>query len=207
MIFMPENSAQQHENIDAKIVALLERLSTAVKAVLQEAATKEKLTPIQVEVLMYLRAQASRELSIGELVSRFQVSQPTISDVVRVLGEKQLIAVRSPGRDARVKLLSLTAAGNRKVTKILFHHRKLLGAVESIAQNEKLLIFEQLLHLAQAFRLNNLITVDKMCLTCRYFHVVSDTLGQYYCRLLNTPLELETIRVDCPEHEAKTVEA
>lgn len=196
---------QQHKDIDRKILALLERLTTAVRAALQETATSEKLTPIQVEVLKFLEIHSGQKVSISELVKQFQVAQPTMSDVVRLLNEKRLIASQPSGSDARVKISSLTTAGRRVAKRILIQNKKLLRAIESVTQSDRELLFEQLLNVAHAFRRNNLITVDKMCLTCRFFEVSVKSQRQFYCRLLNVPLDLKSVRVDCPEHESVSV--
>lgn len=202
---MSDYLEQQHKSTALKIVALLERLSTAVKAVHQEIATEEKLTPIQMEVLTYLFVHADSSVSIRDVVSQFQVAQSTMSDVVRILSEKKLITIESSGTDARMKLLSLSNIGKRVAARILTHNRKLLNAVESISENDRLLLYENLLQVAYAFRIRNLITVDKMCLTCRFFEISSKEPREYRCRLLNVALDLRSLRVDCPEHEPKAI--
>jgi DNA-binding MarR family transcriptional regulator len=200
---MSDYLEKQHSSVDLKIVALLERLSTALRALLQETATAEKLTPIQVEVLIYLHKHSAQDISIGELVDQFQVTQPTMSDVVRVLSEKSLIEMQVSSNDARIKLLSSTTAGKQTTKKLLRHNAKLISAVESISEDDRMLLFEKLLQVAHALRSHSLITVDKMCLTCRFFVVSQEASQPHYCNLLNTPLERGQIRIDCPEHEPK----
>lgn len=42
------------------------------------------------------------------------------------------------------------------------------------------------------------ITVQRMCFTCANYHLEN---GQHYCRLLQTKLAANELRIDCPEHE------
>lgn len=48
------------------------------------------------------------------------------------------------------------------------------------------------------------IAAARACTTCRYFRrdVVADPAAPHFCGLLEQPLALIDLRVDCPEHAA-----
>jgi DNA-binding transcriptional ArsR family regulator len=79
---------------------------------------------------------AEREYAAGDLVERFSLSQPAVSQHLRVLRDAGLVRVR---RDAQRRMYALEPRGLAKIDHWLSHYRRLwtthLDALES-ALNE-----------------------------------------------------------------------
>jgi hypothetical protein len=61
-----------------------------------------------------------------------------------------------------------------------------------------------LMELTGSLQRSGLITVARMCVTCRFFRrdVRPGEASPHHCGLLDVPLGGPNLRVDCPEHEA-----
>jgi hypothetical protein len=61
-----------------------------------------------------------------------------------------------------------------------------------------------LMELAGSLQRSGLITVARMCVTCRFLRreVRPGEAFPHHCGLLDVPLGGSNLRVDCPEHEA-----
>lgn len=99
----------QHSDLNAKVVAALERLGTALRGLLRAEARKHGLSPIQLQLLIQIGQRAADE-QVGALAERFDVTAPTVSDAVASLTAKGLVERRA-GQDRRTVLLALTERG------------------------------------------------------------------------------------------------
>jgi hypothetical protein len=71
----------------------------------------------------------------------------------------------------------------------------------SLEEKEHALKF--LLKLIESLYRAGIITVARICLTCRFFrpNVHRDSRAPHHCALMDKPLAESDLRVDCPEHE------
>jgi hypothetical protein len=59
------------------------------------------------------------------------------------------------------------------------------------------------MHLIAALQNVGIITLARMCRTCRFFRPDHHPGGApHHCALLDKPLAERELRLDCPEHEA-----
>lgn len=198
----PFNLEDQHGSTDRKLVALLERLATAIRGSLQAVATAHDLSPIQVETLIYLRHHRPGGRT-GLLADEFLVKQPTMSDALATLENKKLVIRERSPHDARVKLLRLTPAGTRLAEKLERWAEPYLAALAEGDEADRQQMLVLLMQLAMSLSRSGVIPVDRMCFTCRFFKP-GKRAGDHHCRLLDIPLTPKNIRVDCPEHERVT---
>lgn len=82
---------QQNSSVDAKIVAGLERLGEVFRTRLWQQSRETGLSPIQIQVLLFLAFHDSVKCKIGYLAAEFNLTKPTISDAVKVLAQKELV--------------------------------------------------------------------------------------------------------------------
>jgi DNA-binding MarR family transcriptional regulator len=101
----------QDGDVDKKIVAALDRISQAYRALLQEEAQGRSLSPIQARFLVHLLYHPGELGRVGRLAVEFGLSRTTVSDAVRTLESKGLVRREPWSRDARVASLKLTPAG------------------------------------------------------------------------------------------------
>ncbi|MDZ7267835.1 MAG: MarR family winged helix-turn-helix transcriptional regulator [candidate division KSB1 bacterium] len=193
--------AQQHHNPDAKIAAALERLSQAFRVLLWEQNKEHNLSPIQIQFLVFLLHHGKAACTVGLLAREFMLTPATVSDALTTLEGKELVARIRLQSDRRVATLRLTPQG-RKVARQLANWAEVVQtAIAGSAPGEKLVVMHFLMRLLARLQHAGVISVARMCITCRFFQAVSTPDTPHYCTLLNQPLRSEQLRLDCPDHE------
>src|SRR5688572_14883967 len=81
----------QNRSTESKIVASLERIAQAFRVLLWQESKEYALTPIQIQILIFLRFHSEEKCKVSYLAGEFNLSKPTISDTVKTLEQKQLI--------------------------------------------------------------------------------------------------------------------
>mgnify|MGYP001953763141 CR=1 FL=1 len=85
------NPNHQETNLSNKIIAGLERISEAFKVLLWQKAKTIGLSPIQIQILIFINYHKIEFCNVSHLAKEFNVTKPTISDAVKVLVNKELI--------------------------------------------------------------------------------------------------------------------
>jgi len=89
------NIIDQNINLDSKIVAGLERLSQVFRILLWEKAKEYSLSPIQIQLMIFIQHHSQDKTTISYLAQEFNFTKPTISDAVKVLEQKKLINLQT----------------------------------------------------------------------------------------------------------------
>lgn len=200
------NLKYQHNDLDAKLVLALERISHVFRILLWEQTKQYNLSPIQTQILIYIYHQPEDERNISTLAHRLNVTKATISDAVKSLVQKKLVRKQTDNEDARYFYLVLTNKGLELVKKIENWGEKFKANFENISTENKTILFETLLRVLINFEEEGVINRNRICFTCKHFrHQKQGRKGLYFCELLNLPLKTNELRVDCPEHELAAV--
>ena len=85
------NLQDQNSDLNSKIVAGLERLSQVFRILLWEKAKEQGLSPIQIQLLIFIQHHSADKATISYLAQEFNFTKPTISDAIKVLEEKNLL--------------------------------------------------------------------------------------------------------------------
>lgn len=197
-----ELEAQQNDP-DSKIAAALERLTQAYRVLLWQQNKAHSLSPIQVQLLVFLHQHQPELATIGNLAREFTLTPATVSDAVNSLETKRL-AVRQKGEtDRRVISVILTAEGRRLARQLLGWADIVQQKIAALPQADKPNVLRFLLQLIDGLQREGLIAVSRMCLTCRFFEMRASQSNNspYFCHLLEKPLATADLRIDCPEHE------
>ncbi len=199
-VFEPSS---QHGDVDGKIVASLERLSQVFRLLLREEAQKRGLSPIQAQFLVHLLFHDVELRRVGRLAEEFGLTRATVSDAVGSLEEKGLIQRDPWPEDRRVVTLRLTPAGEKLAAELSTWANIVKEHLTASSPEEKEVVMRFLMRLIASLQKAGVITVVRMCATCRFFrrdaHPGSDS--PHHCALLDAPLAGSDLRVDCPEHE------
>ncbi len=182
----------------AKIVVALERISQAFRVLLWQQGGPEGLSPIQVQMLLFIRFHVPRYCTVSYLAREFGLTKATVSDSVKVLFAKGLVARQVLAEDARSRVLSLTEAGRDLADKAAGFASPLSGPLGKLSQAQQVALLEQLLTLIRQLSITGIIQAPRMCFSCR-FH--SHQAGRHHCGLLGQELVPAQLRVDCPEHQ------
>ena len=190
----------QNQNTESKIVASLERISQAFRVLLWQESKEHALTPIQVQVLIFLLHHGEQKRKISYLALEFNMTKATISDTVKTLDQKGLIYKEFEMHDARSYIIHLTPKGKEIADQTSLFTKEIRKPLEELnpvdKENLMLSLFNVIRHLNQA----EVITPQRMCDTCAYFEPSKDG-NNPFCKLLNQDLLVKDLRLDCPEHE------
>jgi DNA-binding MarR family transcriptional regulator len=189
-------------DLDAKLVAALERVGQALRVQMWDEAKRHRLSPTQLQVLLRLASDPAARRRIGVLAAELDVTHPTVSDAVAVLQRKGLVE-RDPAN--RKAVLGLSERGQALAADVADWDRRAREQFVGLAVADKQVTLRVLLDLIAGLQRSGAITVARMCVTCRFFRrdVHSDPAQPHHCALVDTPMGDGSLRVDCAEHQPR----
>ena len=196
------NPKAQINSVSSKIVAGLERISEAYKVMLWEKAKLSGLSPIQIQILIFVNYHDINLCNVSHLAKEFNVTKPTISDAIRVLLRKGLVLKTFPGTDSRSYALQLTVSGKKMVSETEHFADPIKHQFETLSSSDQINLYKSIYQLI--FKLNQagILSVQRTCLGCRFYEKKDN---HSYCNLLEAQLKESDIRIDCNEFELKAV--
>ena len=199
-VFEPSS---QHRDVDKKIVASLERLSQVFRTLLRGAAQERGLSPIQAQFLVHLLHHGAALGRVSRLAREFDLTRATVSDAVGSLEKKGLISREPWPADKRVTTLRLTSTGEHTARELAAWANVIEEHLKAYSSEEKEAVMRFLMGLIGSLQKSGLITVARMCVTCRFFRPDAHPgeSSPHHCALLDVPLSGSDLRADCPEHE------
>ena len=81
----------QQPSTAGKIAVGLARISEAYRAQLWNHAKVMGISPIQIQMLIFMRYHLKNMCTVSQLAREFNVAKPTVSDAVQSLLKKQLV--------------------------------------------------------------------------------------------------------------------
>ena len=194
------NPGNQHNSISNKIVAGLERISEAFKALLWQKAKQLGLSPIQIQILIFVAYHKSELCNVSHLAKEFNITKPTISDAIGALDKRELIVKDYSSSDSRSYTILLSDTGKDIVAKTEDFADPLKMQLTNIKQNDLENLFGTMTKLIYQLNHNGILTVQRTCYGCKFYNHSAE---RDYCSLLNKELLNNDIRIDCAEFEAK----
>lgn len=185
------------QKTESKIVVALERISEAFRVLLWNESKENSLSPIQIQILIFLLFHSLDKATIGYLADEFNMTKATISDSVRVLANKELVLKEPRPEDTRSHTLLLTPQGKEMAKKVASFASSIEKPLEKFTEEQKTILLNGLLSLIADLNKAGIITIQRMCHTCSYYR---NSNGTHYCQLLKTTLADSEIRIDCPEY-------
>ncbi|KXX71124.1 MarR family winged helix-turn-helix transcriptional regulator [Flammeovirga sp. SJP92] len=186
-------------NIESKIVNGLERLSEALKALLWEKAKTYGISPIQIQILLFVAKHKREICNVSYLAKEFNVTKATISDAVRVLIKKEYLEKDYSPTDNRRYNLLVTSSGEDLVQQLSGYADVFNKELSSFNEQELANIFDTLSKLIFQLNQKGIIQVQRTCYNCKYYS--GDKKENHHCNLLNSKLKGDEIRIDCDEFE------
>jgi DNA-binding MarR family transcriptional regulator len=196
-IFNPE---QQQQDISSKIVAGLERISEVFKTLLWDKAKVVGLSPIQIQLLIFIAFHKPELCNVSHLAKEFNITKPTVSDAIKILDKKGMILKDFSSLDNRSYNIHLSPLGKEILSETNDFANPLKNEIDGIGQSELEDIFKTLGELIYKLNRSGILTVQRTCYGCK-FHEKYNTA--HYCKLLEKELLNRDIRLDCPEFEVK----
>ncbi|MDW3195183.1 MAG: MarR family transcriptional regulator [Cytophagales bacterium] len=189
---------QQLESKDHKIVVALERIAEAFRVLLWQETKKTGLSPIQLQLLIFLLHHPEQTTTPSYLATEFNLTKATITDSLRMLLKKDLIVKHTDPSDARSYSIQLTTAGKTIGESATQFSNQLLGSLEGLSASSKGNLLEGLLHMIGQLNDQSVISLQRMCKNCRF---LENKDGGHYCSFLEQPLAPAELRIDCSEFE------
>ena len=188
------NPDQQQNDISSKIVAGLERISEVFKTLLWEKAKVIGLSPIQIQILIFISFHRQELCKVSHLAKEFNVTKPTVSDAVRILDNSLA--------DSRSYLIRLSAQGEKVVSETQDFAMPIKSQLKNLNNAELESTFQTLSQLIYKLNRLGILTVQRTCFGCKFYQKNETT---DYCSLLEKELLNQDIRLDCPEFEERSV--
>ncbi|AFD06123.1 MarR family winged helix-turn-helix transcriptional regulator [Solitalea canadensis] len=196
----PFDLSHQNLTVDSKIVAALERISQAFRVLLWNESKELSLSPIQIQVLIFLLYHSDEKRKVSYMAHEFNMTKATISDSIKSLEQKELISKEYEQHDTRSYIIHLTPKGKELAEQTALFTNEIQTPVNKLLPDDKENLLLSLLNIISHLNKTGVITIQRMCMSCR--HYKTNYNGEaHFCALLNTKLETSELRVDCPEHE------
>ncbi|UWX56348.1 MarR family winged helix-turn-helix transcriptional regulator [Maribacter litopenaei] len=196
------NPKQQEIDTSSKIVAGLERISEVFKVLLWEKAKLVGLSPIQIQILIFIAFHKQELCNVSHLAKEFNVTKPTISDAVRILDKKGMVLKDFSSSDSRSYSLQLTELGKKIVTETNDFAKPLKKQIDKFDESELGNLFGSISELIYKLNRSGILTVQRTCFGCTFY---KKNNGIDYCKLLKKELNTTEIRLDCPNLKKKPV--
>ncbi|UNY97731.1 MarR family transcriptional regulator [Zhouia spongiae] len=192
-VFNPE---YQQEDISGKIVFGLGRISEVYKALLWDKAKVAGLSPIQIQLLLFIDSHRDDFCNISHLAKEFNVTKPTISDAIKVLHKKELIIKNHSQTDSRSYTIALSPSGHQIINPTINFAQPLQAQIDTLKKEQIEDLFKTLSELIYKLNRSGILQVQRTCFACKYYKKNNDT---HYCSLMEKQLQNQEIRLDCPE--------
>jgi DNA-binding MarR family transcriptional regulator len=186
-------------NMDAKIVASLEKISEVFRVLLWTEAKEHRVSPIQLQLLIFLKYHKDPgQRRIAALAREFNLTKATISDSMRVLELKGLIERHNDTDDSRGYNFSLTPKGEEMTSAVENFSSPLDSAIATLTEVQKNYLLSSVMDLIYRLNQKGIISTQRMCYNCTYYN--GDCKEKHFCNLMQKPLAFSELRFDCPEH-------
>lgn len=190
----------QPQDISSKIVAGLERISEVFRVLLWEKAKQIGLSPIQIQLLIFIAYHKVTLCNVSKLAKEFNLTKPTVSDAVKALERKGLISKDYATSDNRSYTIHLSAKGQEIVSETNSFANPIHKQLLQIPPNKLEAVYSTLTQLIYNLNQSGILSVQRTCFGCKFYTNKNNT---HYCNLLEEKLHTNAIRLDCPEFEEK----
>ncbi len=192
------NPRDQVSDVSNKIVTGLERISEAYKVLLWEKAKLLNLSPIQIQILIFIAHHNSELCKVSYLAREFNITKPTVSDAIKILIKKELVEKDTSPTDSRSYSILLTKNGKKILSQIDSFADPIRTQLNKMPAEELNQIFFTISKLVFQLNQAEILTIQRTCFSCQFY---DKSEGNSYCNLLNMPLAKSDIRLDCLEYE------
>jgi DNA-binding MarR family transcriptional regulator len=196
------NLKNQNHNTESKIVVSLERISQAFRVLLWQESKTYALSPIQIQVLIFLLNHSEEKRKVSYLADEFNLTKATISETIKTLEQKNFISKTYQLHDTRSYTIHLTKKGTEIANKTSLFTKEIHNPLSKLDQSEKENMLLNLIGIISHLNQAGVITIQRMCITCAFYQT-SDKHQKHFCNLLNQSLHVNELRIDCTEHEMK----
>ncbi len=187
------------DDLSYKITIGLERVAEAFKTLLWDHAKEVGLSPIQIQILIFVAYHKSSLCTISYLAKEFNVTKPTVSDAVKVLHQKEIVIKNSSLQDSRSYMIALSDRGRKLLKNIDQFAQPIVGEIRKADEETLKQLYATLQQLIYGLHRKGVLKVQRNCYGCSFYRRNDNG---HYCNYLQKKLEGEDIRIDCPEYKS-----
>ncbi len=192
------NPKFQNSDLSHKIVFALDKISEYFKNSLREKGKEHKLSPIQIQILLFIDNHDEKHLTVNYISDEFNVTKATVSDSIKALEKKGIVKKIKNNKDSRSFTLELETKGRIIISDISSYPKALKKIIKQVPSQNQDLLWKELYYIINSLQSVGEINVQRMCNTCVYF---ASNNNQPYCNFLKKILEPNNLRLDCSEHK------
>lgn len=185
--------------LNHKIIIALERVSEAFKVLLWDKAKLYGLSPIQIQVLLFIAHHKSELCNVSYLAKEFNLTKPTISDAIKALNLKGYVEKEYSSIDSRSYTLLLSESGQALIQSLSTYSQPLGRVLNNHEPKDLDALYTTLTKLIFQLNQNGILNVQRTCFGCKFY---SKTEDSHFCTLLQEQLLAVEVRLDCPEFES-----
>ena len=171
---------------------MLEKIAEVHRSLLWETAKVNKISPIQIQIMLFLYSRDKVDTSIKIISNYFNLKAPTISESIKTLVKKNYINMYICGYDKRIHCYKLTGSGKKKTTEIKSWNASLIEIFNKFDEEEKKCMLRNLHNLVYQLKSDHLISGLYFCQECYHFNTES-----LFCERSNISLENMLFPVNC----------
>jgi len=197
------------EPAEHRALVALSKVGIALRSEAWRDAGPRGLNPTQAQILVALTRAPGTMLRPKALAEQLAVSLPTVSDSLKALERKGLLARHADPSDGRAVVVTLTRDGRSQAGEIAEWPDIMLSAVDVLSDEEKGVLLRTLLKVIRELQERGRIAPARMCVTCDYFrpYAHEDPRRPHHCAFADAPFGDPSLRVDCADHEPAAPEA
>jgi DNA-binding MarR family transcriptional regulator len=189
----------QASDTTSKIIVGFSRISEALKSLLWEYAKKNGLSPIQIQLLIFLRYHKVELSTISYLAKEFNITKATVSDAVKSLETKSYIVKDYSNSDKRSYTIKLSNLGIKLVKETEKYATPIEFIVDKLETENKEQLLSSIIEIVTALNKADVLAVQRSCYSCKFYE---RSKNLQHCRFLNKDLRTKDIRLDCNEFKA-----
>jgi DNA-binding MarR family transcriptional regulator len=185
-----------------QITIALYRIAQAIEHVFRERGKVMRLSPTQIQSLLFLKYARPGVRTIGGLANRLGVTYATSSGVANALEDKQLIKRTPLPEDQRVVTLELTPNGERDIEALNNVLDEIELAVAALPEVEQTVFLRATQAIVRRLQRAGYVSVYEMCWGCQFFQKnahPNDPRGPHHCTFVNAPLAEPNTYLECPD--------
>jgi len=185
-------------DIYQKVAYGLERMSEVIKSLLWEKAKKYGLSPIQIQILLFISDHHEGLCNVSHLAKEFGITKPTVSDAIKSLAQKNLIVKITSDIDNRRYNIQPSPSSLATIEDLKSYHQEIIVILKKLDPRLVENMMESMTQLISEMNKNGILKVQRTCYACKFYN--GNKIDQHFCNLLKIPLETKQIKLDCPEY-------
>lgn len=196
------NPLYRRDSLAGQAAIALYRISQAINHVFRERGTARKLSPAQIQTLLFLRHARPGVHTIGGLAQRLAATYATTSGVVDALESKQLVERQPLPEDQRTVTLRLTDKGVQEAEALENVLDEVESAIAELPEAERQMFIRATQSIVRRLQRAGHVQVYEMCWNCQFFRKDAhpdDPSGPHHCAFMDAPLPEPNTYLECPD--------